>query len=89
MGWFSVTSTISSSKGGSVGFILFVENVNSLDELQDVIAENGCVIGDRYRLDRGRDGERGTLRRGERTLLAGSGIASVTEFPMAVNYAFA
>jgi hypothetical protein len=80
MGWFSVTTTIRSAQGVNVPFAFYVEDVETVDDLADVLAEDGVVVGDRYRVTNPRDGRKGLLSDRRRIMLTREGIASATEF---------
>lgn len=80
MGWFSVTSTIRSGQGTNVPFAFRVEGIQSLDDLADELAENGCVVGDRFRVHNARGDRGGALTDRKETMLTREGIASVTLF---------
>lgn len=80
MGWFSVTTTIRSGQGTNVPFAFRVEGIETLDDFADELAANGCVVGDRFRVNNPRGGRDGTLTDRKETMLTREGIASVTLF---------
>lgn len=80
MGWFSITSTIRSGQGTNVPFAFHAEGIEDLDALADELAENGVVVGYRYRVYNARGGKGGRLADRKLTMLTREGIASATVF---------
>lgn len=80
VGWFSVTSTIRSGNGTNVPFAFRVAEADSLEAFSDILTRDGCITGDRFRVQNGRSEHQARLIDKRRTLLTAEGIASVTEF---------
>lgn len=86
MAFFSVTSTIRSGNGTNVPFAFRVNAADTLEDFQKILTRDGCILGDRFRVQNGRGDLQSVLTDRKETLLTAEGIASVTEFPSANEF---
>lgn len=80
MAWFSITTTIRAGNGQNVVFAFRTNEANSLTELADELAENGVIVGDRFRVSNPRRGLPGVLDERREIMLTREGIASAVVF---------
>lgn len=86
MGWFSVTTNIKAGNGSNVVFAFRTRDIETLDELADELAENGVVVGERFRVANPRRGLPGVLDDRREIMLTREGIASAVVFYNAHEY---
>lgn len=82
MGFFTVTTVLTTNNGDPVFFVFEAAKASDLEEFQDRLATDGTVLGTRYRIhpkDR-------RLIGAKKILLSHAGLVHVVEFPEAATF---